>query len=128
MRGVERALLGGEADLGVHSAKDLPGERPDELEMVGVPAREDPADAFVGDAVVARRAPGGRPGRHRQPAPPSQLLALRPDLEVVELRGNVDTRLRKLAEGECDGIVLAAAGLRRLAARRRSPSASSPRR
>ena len=114
MRGVDRALLAGEADLGVHSAKDLPGQRPDELRLVGVPAREDPADAYVGDASSLAELPeGARIGTaslRRQ----SQLLALRPDLELVELHGNVDTRLRKLSEGECEGIVLAAAGLRRL--------------
>lgn len=113
-RTVEEALRDGRADLGVHSAKDLPGDMPDDLALVGVPLREDPADAFVGDAsALADLAEGARVGtaslRRR-----SQLLALRPDLEVVEIRGNVDTRLRKLAEGEFDGIVLAAAGLRRL--------------
>jgi hydroxymethylbilane synthase len=110
---VERALLDGEVDLGVHSAKDVPGQRPDELRLAGVPPREDPLDAYLGEAAsLGDVAPGSRIGtsslRRR-----SQLLALR-DLEVVELRGNVDTRLRRLAEGDYDGIVLAAAGLRRL--------------
>ena len=114
VRSVERALLAGEADIGVHSAKDVPGEMAEELALVGVPAREDPADAFVGEADSLDELPeGARVGtaslRRR-----SQLLALRPDLDVVEVRGNVDTRLRKLAEGELDGIVLAVAGLRRL--------------
>ena len=114
VRGVDRAVLDGEVDLAVHSAKDLPGRRPDELRLVAVPAREDPADAYVGSARRLADVPeGARIGtsslRRR-----SQLLALRPDLEVVELHGNVDTRLRKLAEGACDAIVLAAAGLRRL--------------
>jgi len=114
VRTVERALIAEEADLGVHSAKDLPGEMPDELALVGVPVREDPADAFVGRATsLDNLADGARIGtaslRRR-----SQLLALRPDLDVVEVRGNVDTRLRKLADGEIDGIVLAVAGLRRL--------------
>ena len=116
VRGVERALLAGEVDLGVHSAKDLPGDRPDELRLAGVARREDPLDAYVGEASSLEAvAAGGRIGtsslRRR-----SQLLALREDLEVVELHGNVDTRLRKLADGEYDGIVLAAAGLRRLGA------------
>ena len=93
VRPVERALLDGEADLGVHSAKDVPGEMADELALVGVPGREDPADAFVGAARSLEELPeGARVGtaslRRR-----SQLLALRPDLDVVELRGNVDTRL-----------------------------------
>jgi hydroxymethylbilane synthase len=114
VRGVEEALLDGEVELGVHSAKDLPGELPGGLKLVGVPAREDPADAYVGDASSLDEIPeGARIGtsslRRR-----AQLLAIRPDLDVVELRGNVDTRLRKLADGECDGIVLALAGLRRL--------------
>jgi len=114
VRGVERALIAGEVDLGVHSAKDLPGQRPDELRLAGVAPREDPRDAYVGGASsMGELAAGARIGtsslRRR-----SQLLALRDDLEVVELRGNVDTRLRKLEEGEYDGIVLAAAGLRRL--------------
>jgi hydroxymethylbilane synthase len=114
VRGVERALLADEVDLGVHSAKDLPGQRPDELRLAGVARREDPLDAYIGPAPsLAEVPPGARIGtsslRRR-----SQLLALRDDLEVVELRGNVDTRLGKLTDGAYDGIVLAAAGLRRL--------------
>jgi hydroxymethylbilane synthase len=114
VRGVERALLAGEAEIGVHSAKDLPGEMPDGLEIAGVPEREDPADAWVGVGNSLDDVPeGARVGtaalRRR-----AQLLAARPDLQVEELHGNVDTRLRKLAEGELDAIILAAAGLRRL--------------
>jgi hydroxymethylbilane synthase len=114
VRGVERALLAGEAEVGVHSAKDLPGEMAAELEIAAVPAREDPADVWIGASGSLAEVPeGGRVGtaslRRR-----AQLLAARPDLRVEELHGNVDTRLRKLAEGELDAIVLAAAGLRRL--------------
>ena len=114
VRGVERALLAGEAEIGVHSAKDLPGEMAPELEIGGVPPREDPADAWIGPGSSLEDVPeGARVGtaslRRR-----AQLLAARPDLRVEELHGNVDTRLRKLAEGELDAIVLAAAGLRRL--------------
>ncbi len=114
VRGVERALLSGEAEVGVHSAKDLPGEMAAELEIAAVPRREDPADAWIGAGFSLEDAPeGARVGtaslRRR-----AQLLAARPDLRVEELHGNVDTRLRKLAEGELDAIVLAAAGLRRL--------------
>ena len=114
VRGVEGALLDGAAELGVHSAKDLPGEMPAGLEIAAVPRREDPADVWIGSGASLEDLPeGARVGtaslRRR-----SQLLAVRPDLRVEELHGNVDTRLRKLAEGDLDGIVLAAAGLRRL--------------
>ncbi|HSJ18743.1 MAG TPA: hydroxymethylbilane synthase [Solirubrobacterales bacterium] len=115
VRGVERALLDDEVDLGVHSAKDLPSELPPELRLSGVPAREDPLDAYVGAETSLDDVPeGARIGtsslRRR-----AQLLAVRPDLDVVELRGNVDTRLRRLADGDFEGVVLASAGLRRLA-------------
>lgn len=114
VRGVERALLEGDADIGVHSAKDLPAEMPEGLAIAAVPRREDPADVWIGPGASLDDVPeGARVGtaslRRR-----AQLLAARPDLEVGELHGNVDTRLRKLAEGELDAIVLAAAGLRRL--------------
>jgi hydroxymethylbilane synthase len=114
VRGVEAALLAGEAEIGVHSAKDVPAEMADGLAIAAVPVREDPADVWVGaSASLDEVADGARVGtaslRRR-----SQLLAVRPELDVVELHGNVDTRLRRLGEGELDGIVLAAAGLRRL--------------
>jgi hydroxymethylbilane synthase len=115
VRGVERALLAGEAEVGVHSAKDLPGaDMPLGLEIAAVPVREDPADAWIGPGGSLAEVPeGARVGtaslRRR-----AQLLAARPDLRIEELHGNVDTRLRKLADGDLDAIVLAAAGLRRL--------------
>jgi hydroxymethylbilane synthase len=114
VRGVERVLLAEEAEIGVHSAKDLPGEMPEGLEIAGVPEREDPADVWIGAGSSLEDVPeGARVGtaalRRR-----AQLLAARPDLRVEELHGNVDTRLRKLEEGDLDAIVLAAAGLRRL--------------
>jgi hydroxymethylbilane synthase len=114
VRGVERALLAGEADIGVHSAKDLPGEMAEGLEIAAVPAREDPADVWIGPGASLDDVPeGARVGtaslRRR-----AQLLATRPDLRVEELHGNVDTRLRRVAEDGLDAIVLAAAGLRRL--------------
>jgi hydroxymethylbilane synthase len=114
VRGVERALLEGRADVGVHSAKDLPGEMAGGLVIAAVPVREDPADVWIGSGDSLDDVPeGARVGtaslRRR-----AQLLAARPDLKVGELHGNVDTRLRKLAAGEFDAIVLAAAGLRRL--------------
>jgi hydroxymethylbilane synthase len=114
VRGVERALLDGEAEVGVHSAKDLPAQLTGGLMLAAVPAREVAGDAWIGVGSSLGDVPeGARVGtaslRRR-----AQLLAARPDLEVVEMHGNVDTRLRKLAEGEFDGIVLAVAGLRRL--------------
>jgi hydroxymethylbilane synthase len=111
---IDQALLSGEVDVAVHSAKDVPGGLPEGLQIVAVPGREEAADAFVGEAgSLGGVRDGARVGtsslRRR-----AQLLALRPDLDVCELRGNVDTRLRKLEQGELDGLVLAAAGLRRL--------------
>src|ERR1700761_426614 len=104
VRAVEAALLDGRADVGVHSAKDLPGEEVEGLEIAAVPAREDPADAWIGAGSSLEDAPeGARVGtvslRRR-----AQLLAARQDLEMVDLNGNVDTRLRRLAEGGHDGV------------------------
>jgi hydroxymethylbilane synthase len=97
----------------VHSAKDVPAELPDGLSIVGVPERADPRDALCGAESLDGLGEGAVVGtgslRRR-----AQLLALRSDLEVRDLRGNVDTRLRKLAEGEYDAVVLALAGLERL--------------
>jgi hydroxymethylbilane synthase len=110
---IEEALVVGEIDLAVHSAKDLPGELPKGLAIVAVPPRADPRDALCGvpslDALSEGAVVGTASVRRR-----AQLLALRPDLEIRELRGNVDTRLRRLAEGAFDAIVLAQAGLDRL--------------
>jgi hydroxymethylbilane synthase len=110
---IEEALLAGEVDLAVHSAKDVPGDLPEGLAIVGVPEREDPLDALCGAASLDALPPGAAVGtaslRRR-----AQLAALRPDLEVRELRGNVDTRLRRLEDGDFDAIVLARAGLVRL--------------
>ena len=105
---LEAALLAGEIDIAVHSAKDVPGELAEGTEIVAVPPREDPRDVVVGDLRSGARV--GTSSLRRR----AQLLAVRPDLEVVELRGNVDTRLRKLEAGEVDALVLAAAGLARL--------------
>src|SRR5215212_2459944 len=110
---IEEALLAGEVDLAVHSAKDVPGALPEGLEIAAVPTRADPRDVLCGAASVDALPAGARIGTasiRRQ----SQLLALRDDIEIVELRGNVDTRLRRLEEGGYDAIVLAAAGLSRL--------------
>jgi hydroxymethylbilane synthase len=114
VRGVERALLAGEAEIGVHSAKDLPAEMPDGLVIAAVPVREEPADVWIGAATSLDEVPAGARVGTASLRRQAQLLAARPDLEVSELHGNVDTRLRKLGEEELDGIVLAAAGLKRL--------------
>ena len=109
---IEEALLDGRADLAVHSLKDLPTELPEGLVLAAVPEREDPRDAVVGRK-LAELAVGARVGTSslRRAA---QLRQLRPDLQVESVRGNLDTRLRKLDEGQYDAILLAAAGLKRL--------------
>jgi len=109
---IEEALLDGRADLAVHSLKDLPTELPEGLVLAAVPEREDPRDAVVGKR-LADLPPGARVGTSslRRAA---QLRKLRPDLAVESVRGNLDTRLRKLDEGRYDAILLAAAGLKRL--------------
>ena len=110
---LEQALLDGRIEVAVHSAKDVPAELAQGLEIVAVPAREDPHDAICGAPSLDALPDGARVGTSslRRAA---QLRALRADLEVVPVRGNVDTRLRKLADGEVDALVLAMAGLRRL--------------
>jgi hydroxymethylbilane synthase len=109
---IEEALLAGEADIAVHSIKDVPAELAPGLAIAAIPPREDARDVIVGKAIAALPE-GARVGtsslRRR-----TFLASLRPDLEIQALRGNVDTRLRKLAEGQVDAIVLAHAGLRRL--------------
>jgi hydroxymethylbilane synthase len=110
---LERALIADEIDLAVHSAKDVPTELGEGLELVAFPPRADARDVICGAPTVQALAPGARVGTSslRRAA---QLRALREDLEVVSVRGNVDTRLRKLSEGEVDALVLARAGLQRL--------------
>jgi len=110
---LERALLDGRIDIAVHSAKDVPTELDAGLELIAVPERADARDAICGAPSLQALAGGARVGTSslRRTA---QLRALRPDLEIVALRGNVDTRLRKLAAGEADALVLAYAGLQRL--------------
>jgi hydroxymethylbilane synthase len=109
---IEEALLDGRADLAVHSLKDLPTELPAGLVLAAVPEREDPRDAVVGKR-LADLLPGARVGTSslRRSA---QLRTLRPDLVIESVRGNLDTRLRKLDEGQFDAILLATAGLKRL--------------
>jgi hydroxymethylbilane synthase len=112
---IEVALLAGEIDLAVHSLKDMPTELREDLVIDAVTAREDPRDVLVSrlGLKLAELPPGARVGTGslRRAA---QLRASRPDLRIVDLRGNVDTRLRKAATEEYDAVVLAAAGLIRL--------------
>jgi hydroxymethylbilane synthase len=109
---IEEALLDGRVDLAVHSLKDMPTDLPDGLQITATPEREDPRDAMIGGK-LAELPPGARVGTGslRRIA---QVYAARPDLIVEPVRGNVDTRLRKLDEGQFNAIILAAAGLRRL--------------
>jgi len=112
---IEEALAEGKIDLAVHSLKDLPTELPEPFALAAIPPRVDPRDVLVSMnyASLSALPLGARVGtsslRRR-----AQLMSLRPDIEAVEFRGNVDTRLRKLAEGRVDAILLAAAGLDRL--------------
>ena len=109
---IEEALLDGRADLAVHSLKDLPTELPEGLVLAAIPEREDPRDAILGrklnDLPVGAKV--GTSSLRRA----AQLRRLRPDLAIESVRGNLDTRVRKLEEGQYDAIVLAAAGLKRL--------------
>jgi hydroxymethylbilane synthase len=110
---LEEALLRDEIDVAVHSAKDVPSELAEGLELVAIPQRADPRDVICGVGSLAELAPGARIGTSslRRAA---QLRAWRTDLEIVPVRGNVDTRLAKLTAGECHALVLAMAGLERL--------------
>ncbi len=112
---IEEALVEGRIDLAVHSLKDLPTELPEPFALAATPVRVDPRDVFVSakHAKLAALPEGARVGTSSQRRR-AQLKALRPDLDLVEFRGNVDTRLRKLAEGQVEAILLAAAGLDRL--------------
>jgi hydroxymethylbilane synthase len=112
---IEEALASGRVDLAVHSLKDLPTELSPNFEIAAIPLREDPRDALCSRsysslAELSRGARIGTSSLRRE----AQLRALRPDLAVAALRGNVDTRLRKLESGEYPAIILALAGLRRL--------------
>lgn len=114
-REIDEALLAGRIDVGVHSLKDLPSRLPDRLILAAVPRREDPSDVLVSRhrKTLASLPPGARVGtssaRRR-----AQVLVARPDAEVLEARGNIDTRIRRLDEERWDAIVLARAGLARL--------------
>jgi hydroxymethylbilane synthase len=124
---IEEALLDGRADFAVHSIKDVPGALPDGLVIPCIPRREDPRDVLVAPRhlTLDRLPRGARVGTsslRRKLA----LEASRPDLEIVPLRGNVDTRLRKVDAGECDAIVLARAGLVRLGLEQRATEVLEP--
>ncbi|MEH0021173.1 MAG: hydroxymethylbilane synthase [Desulfobacter sp.] len=112
---IETALMEGRIDLAVHSMKDMPGELPPGLVIGAIPERENPFDVMISgrDNVLADYPQGARIGTSSLRRG-SQLKHARPDLEIRSIRGNLDTRLRKLKSGEYDAIVLAAAGLRRL--------------
>jgi hydroxymethylbilane synthase len=112
---LEEALFAGRADVAVHSMKDVPTEFSDVCRMLPVFRRDDPRDALVshGGEILERLRRGARIGTSSLRRA-SQLKAFRSDFEICEIRGNVDTRLRKVAAGECDAVVLAKAGLDRL--------------
>lgn len=122
---IEEAMLRGEADLAVHSMKDVPTDLPEGLHLSAICKREDPRDAFI--TAVSGQGPGtGKKINSIEDLPEGahvgtsslrrmcQLLNKRPDIKITQLRGNVDTRLRKLDEGEFDAIILATAGVKRL--------------
>jgi hydroxymethylbilane synthase len=111
VRSVQQTVLDGEADMAVHSGKDLPVGGPEGLAAVH-PGREEPWDVLCGSSLETLKF-GARVGTG-SPRRGAQLRRLRPDIAIAEIRGNVETRLRKLDEGDFDAIVLAEAGLRRL--------------
>ena len=121
---IEEALLDGRVDLAVHSLKDLPTELPERLAIAAIPQREDPRDAVVGGTLRSLTA-GARVGTSslRRAA---QLRAMRKDLKIESVRGNLDTRVRKLDDGQYEAIVLAAAGLTRLGWAERIAETLSP--
>lgn len=112
VRQLEVALLNGEIDIAVHSLKDLPTQQPDGLALAGCPLRVDPRDALCGER-LDELAAGARVGTGA-PRRRAQLLRLRPDLEIVPIRGNVPPRLAKMRSARLDSVVLAMAGLERL--------------
>jgi hydroxymethylbilane synthase len=126
---LERALLSGDVDVAVHSLKDLPTELAEGLKVGAVCEREDPRDAWVasdgGPQHLAAMTAGARVGTSSERRR-AQVLAARPDVEVASIRGNVETRLRKLDEGQYDAVIMAAAGLKRLGLGRRITSFLEP--
>ena len=127
MKEIEDALLVGRVDLAVHSVKDVPGELPEGLTLAVFPEREESGDAFISLRYKKiEKLPKGATvgtGSLRRSA---QLLSIRPDLKIIPIRGNVDTRLKRVDSGELDAIVLAAAGLHRLGLEHRIRSVLTP--
>jgi len=114
-RKISEALLSGEADMAVHSAKDLPTRLLPRLVLGAILEREDPREAWIcAGGLKFRDVPRGFRIGTFSPRRKAQVLSVRPDLEVIPFRGNVDTRLRKMKAGQADGLILAACGLRRL--------------
>jgi hydroxymethylbilane synthase len=111
---LELALMEGRVDLAVHSMKDLPTQSPDELDILAIPERVDPADVLLSTYESLEMLPQGAKIGSSSLRRRAQLLHFRPDLQIVDLRGNLDTRVNKLKNGEYDGIILAYAGLLRL--------------
>ncbi|MBS0384617.1 MAG: hydroxymethylbilane synthase [Proteobacteria bacterium] len=124
---LDEALRDGRIDLAIHSLKDLPTLLPDDIVLACVPEREDPRDAFVSTAArTLQELPSGANIGTASLRRQAQILFTRPDLGVVVMRGNVDTRLRKLAAGEADATFLALAGLKRLGLEARATSLVDP--
>ena len=124
---IEDALLEERIDLAVHSMKDVPAELPPELFLSVFPVREDPRDSLIaGGCRALRDLPRGARVGTSSLRRAAQILSLRPDVRIVPLRGNVETRLRKRDEGVCDAVVLASAGLRRLSLNRPSDCLLGP--
>ena len=112
---IEDALLENRVDVGVHSLKDMPGVLPHGLSLAAYPAREDARDALISrDGATLAELPTGATVGTSSTRRQALIRAFRPDLNLIELRGNLDTRLRKLDEGQYDAIILACAGLHRL--------------
>lgn len=115
VKAIEEELLKGTIDIAVHSVKDIPADIPSELTIAAIPEREDPRDAFLSDGAksfqeLPRNAKVGTSSPRRR----AELLHLRPDLTIVPMRGNVETRIQKLHDGQVDALLLAVAGLKRL--------------
>ncbi|MEI8355483.1 MAG: hydroxymethylbilane synthase [Deltaproteobacteria bacterium] len=111
---IEEAMLRGDVDIAVHSMKDLPTESPEGLGIYCITEREDPRDALVSRGITFASLPLGAKIGTSAPRRQSQLLKVRPDLEMVMIRGNLETRINKLESDLLDGVILATAGLKRL--------------